>query len=323
MKKKVLFIGIGFYDYDKIIIQQFEQLGYQVDYFCEIPQGLKFRYYQRRANKQQTQRIIDQVSLNIARSSGFNYHIVFVIKGEHLTIEGIELLKKKNPDAKWILYLWDSIDRIPGSARIFPYFHDIFSFDRVNCLENPNLKFNPLFYRQEYYHPYTQNTPPFDLYFLGWYHSDRLKLITEIISFCNQNNLKYNVMLYAGLYSYLRQVIKGGELKQNKELLIYKPIPSTKNIQNILNAQCTLDIAHPLQTGLTMRTIELLGAGRKIITTNADIINYDFYNPENVAIIDRGNLNLEVDFFNTPYVKVDQDIVQKYSLSSWLSRMLS
>ena len=35
-----------------------------------------------------------------------------------------------------------------------------------------------------------------------------------------------------------------------------------------------------------MRTIEMLGA-LKMITTNAEIQNYDFYHPNNICIVDR------------------------------------
>ena len=42
MKKRVLFIGIGFYDYDLIIQQAIEKLGFEVDYFCETPKTITY-----------------------------------------------------------------------------------------------------------------------------------------------------------------------------------------------------------------------------------------------------------------------------------------
>lgn len=319
----VLFIGIGFYDYDNIIVQQFKEFGYHVDYFCEAPDGIKFRYYSRRGNHKKVQKIINELNLDIANKAASNYDYVFVIKGGNLTHQAIELIKKKNPNAKWILYLWDSVNRIPGITELFDHFHSIYSFDRIDCNENPRLKFNPLFYRKEYDQPHCDSNSAIDLYFLGWYHSDRLLLINKIITFCEENNLKYNIKLYCGLFSYLYQSIRGGELKNKKNLLIYRPISADRNIRNILDSKCTLDIAHPLQSGLTMRTIELLGAHKKIITTNKDIINYEFYNPNNVLILDRDNPLLSTEFFKMPYQPIDEKIVEQYSLPNWLSRMIN
>ena len=74
--------------------------------------------------------------------------------------------------------------------------------------------------------------------------------------------------------------------------------------------------------GLTMRTIELLGLQKKIITTNIDIVNYDFYNPVNILIIDRDSPKINKEFFTTPFTPIPQEIVSKYIISNWLKRML-
>ncbi|MFH4210110.1 lipopolysaccharide biosynthesis protein, partial [Acinetobacter baumannii] len=56
-----------------------------------------------------------------------------------------------------------------------------------------------------------------------------------------------------------------------------------------------LDISHPGQSGLTMRTFEAIGAGKKLITTNLNIKEYPFYNSDNIFIISRDKLVLEKD----------------------------
>ncbi|MEK5777604.1 lipopolysaccharide biosynthesis protein, partial [Acinetobacter nosocomialis] len=56
-----------------------------------------------------------------------------------------------------------------------------------------------------------------------------------------------------------------------------------------------LDISHPGQSGLTMRTFEAIGAGKKLITTNTNIKEYPFYNANNIFIISRDELVLEKD----------------------------
>ena len=56
-----------------------------------------------------------------------------------------------------------------------------------------------------------------------------------------------------------------------------------------------LDINHPYQRGLTLRTFEALGA-KKIITTNQEIKKFPFYNENNVFVIDRTNIRLNKSF---------------------------
>ena len=79
-----------------------------------------------------------------------------------------------------------------------------------------------------------------------------------------------------------------------------------------------LDIQHPNQTGLTMRTIEMIGLNKKIITTNSSITEYDFYSPNNVLVIDRENVEIDLAFFETQYEKLEDNIYYNYSLSKWV-----
>ena len=98
-------------------------------------------------------------------------------------------------------------------------------------------------------------------------------------------------------------------------------VPSNE-VMNIFKAsKCILDAPQAGQTGLTIRTIECLGAKRKMITTNKDIKKYDFYNESNILVFE-GSIDKNSKFFTTPYVEVSDDVYKKYSLREWLSFML-
>lgn len=323
IQKRVLFIGIGFYDYEDAIIKEFIDQGYDVDYFSETPANtFLYRIYQRFKQHKKIESIREKHSLSIIERSKGNYDLVFIIKAESLSKNAINILKTQNPNSKFVLYLWDSIRRIKGIEEKLNFFDKVFSFDRLDSVNNDKLVFNPLFFRNEYSIQYTNSSPSNDIYHLGWYHSDRLILIQKIAEYCQKNNLKYQFILFTGYFSYFLQNIFGGHLKNNKKFLIFKPVSAKENFVNILNAKATLDIAHPFQTGLTMRTIELIGAERKIITTNEDVLNYDFYNPNNIFIINRDNPILDRSFFETKYESIPSEIRSNYSIHNWLSRMI-
>ena len=84
------------------------------------------------------------------------------------------------------------------------------------------------------------------------------------------------------------------------------------------NSKVILDINHPGQKGLTMRTFEAIGAGKKMITTNSEIKNYPFYNSNNVYIIDRYDIVLDKKFFETEYEDVSEELYFKASIEGWL-----
>ena len=322
--KKVLFIGIGFYDYDKSIIDEFEKTGYTVDYFSEVPpSNFKQRFFLRTKNKKKINDINSLHTNSIIRKSGDNYDYVFVIKCENLSILDINNLKDKSPEAKFILYLWDSINRIDQIKTKIFLFDKVYSFDRLDCLSNNSLIFNPLFFRDVYDNKNSNTNFVFDIYHLGWYHSDRLVLIKKLVKYLDQNNITHKINLYTGYFNYLYKSLMGFKLKGFKKYLIFKPIESSDNFNNMMIAKSVLDIAHPLQSGLTMRTIELLGMRRKIITTNTDIINYDFYHPNNILVINRENPFFDISFFESDYFFVSDEIRSKYSISNWLKRMIN
>jgi hypothetical protein len=252
-----------------------------------------------------------------------NYDTIFIIKCEYFNESDLEQLRKENPKANFILYLWDSLTRFPKIVSKFPYFDTIYSFDRLDCIEHSRMQFNPLFYRNEYkYNEKSDDRTKVDIYHLGWYHSDRLEFIRKLSKQFEELNIKYKILLFTGYFSYIFQTIFGGELKNNKKFLVFKSVSANENFENIISAKATLDIAHAMQSGLTMRTIELLGAQRKIITTNEDIINYDFYDPQNVMILKRDNPQFHKNFFLTEFNKTPPDILEKYSISEWVKRML-
>lgn len=322
-KKRVLFIGIGFYDYEDAIIDEFAQQGYEVDYFSETPANTPlYRTYQRFKQYRKIEVIKEKHSLSIVKKSDENYDLVFIIKGESFSKNAIQILKNKNKNAKFILYLWDSIRRIEGIEHKLDFFDKVFSFDRLDSINNNKLVFNPLFFRKEYSSQNTNSTKNNHVYHLGWYHSDRLILIQKIANYCQENNLNYQFILFTGYFSYLIQSVFGGPLKNNRKFLIFKPVSAKENFSNILNSKVTLDITHPFQSGLTMRTIELIGAERKLVTTNEDILNYDFYNPNNILIINRDNPVLEKSFFETEYTAIPSEIRSNYAIENWLSRMI-
>ena len=96
-------------------------------------------------------------------------------------------------------------------------------------------------------------------------------------------------------------------------------IPQDEVIDLYQNTIAVLDIEHINQNGLTIRSMEVLGAGLKLITTNKNIINEDFFSEKSIMVIDRQNIKMDSTFFDHDQIS---PLDKKYTLKLWLSHIL-
>lgn len=312
--KRVLFIGIGFYDYENIIKENLEKYGAIIDFYLEQPNYLLNGLYGKIINKLKYRKnIIKKHHKKILKETKLKkYDLVFVLKGENLTTDFIKALKLQQEKAIFIMYQWDSLNRVSNALDMIPYFDKVFSFDRLDCQKYEKLEFRPLFFRKS--KEVEIINPKYDLVFIGWLHADRMDLIKNIEKNCKTKNIKTFFYLYTGIKTYINFLLK----KQSQNLYI-KPL-NYSNVQDLhFNTKVILDLPHPFQNGLTMRTIEAIGANKKLITTNQDIKNYDFYDENNICIIYKENIEIKNSFFKKPYKKISDEIKDKYSLDKWIN----
>ena len=99
----------------------------------------------------------------------------------------------------------------------------------------------------------------------------------------------------------------------------YHSLSEKETVKTIENSKIVFDICNKNQVGLTMRTIEALGSQRKLITTNKDIVNYDFFDKNNIYVFDLESFEIPSAFLETEYHEINENIYKKYSLSSWIN----
>jgi hypothetical protein len=95
------------------------------------------------------------------------------------------------------------------------------------------------------------------------------------------------------------------------------------DVQYFVNRSAAiLDIEHPKQRGLTMRTIETLISGKKLITTNKSIINSNLYDTSRVYVISRDNPQLPNNFINSKFLPIPESLKYYYSCEGWISELM-
>lgn len=65
----------------------------------------------------------------------------------------------------------------------------------------------------------------------------------------------------------------------------------------ISESSCILDTDRESQTGTTPRVIWALASGKKILSTNKNLIKMPFYNEKQIHIIDRNTPIVDIDFY--------------------------
>ncbi|MGF1903776.1 lipopolysaccharide biosynthesis protein [Aliivibrio salmonicida] len=326
--KKVLLIAPSFFGYESDIVQEMIALGVDVDYFDERPfkssiakiinrLDLKFilRGYIRRYFKSILKQSVDK-----------NYDFLLVISPETLGTSFVSELKAINPNVISILYMWDSFSNKVNARKLLPYFDSVTSFDPGDKSINSNIEFLPLFFNNDFNSRYNKlnHKQLYSVAFVGTVHSDRVKLAKQIVKQFEERGVKTFSFYYCP--SKLLFILKKLFTKEY-DFISYSEVSfkamSKSEIKTVfLQSNAVIDIQHPAQKGLTMRSLEMLGLEKKLITTNCDIRSYDFFDERNILVIDRINPQIPDDFISMRYTPISRECRSQYSLRSWIYSVL-
>lgn len=231
---------------------------------------------------------------------------ILVINPELITVGTHQKIKKFTN--RYIAYLYDSSKRYPIDHLLnVDLFDDVFSFDSED-IETYNLK-------------------PLTNYI---YFEDKISVKNE--------DIKYDCFTITSIDERLETLNKISECFKKKNLISHfilvgkrKPNNLHEDIlfsdermeqaqlhETIKQSKSVLDLLRKDQTGVSFRVFEAMGFQKKIITSNKGVQNYDFYNPENILIIDPKNPEIPTRFFETAYVPIPKDIYRKYTLEGWV-----
>lgn len=313
--QKILLIGIGFYDYEVAIAAEFRSLGAEVRVEDERPPEMRGRTagLYRRLNRDMTvaRTRHNSAMLERAGADGELDHVV-VIKGTLLDETFLAALRDAQPRARFTAYHWDSMARFPELIERQSLFDRVLTFDHVDAATHPDFILRPLFFRPELACAVAAEIRDVDICFVGWLHHQRLTQVERIRAQAEALGLSGSYYLSTGAATRMRLWLAG----RGRDVHA-RPMPFAAYADAVARANLILDLPHPQQTGLTMRAIEAVGAGRKLVTTARDVAKYDFYRPENVSIVDADAPCLDPDFLAGPKVALPPELVARYSLRAW------
>lgn len=231
-----------------------------------------------------------------------HYDIIFTIRPDLLKESTIRFLQSKTDSLQAFYY--DSTRRFPGKVPIIPLFDKVYSYDTLDV---------------EKYH----------LHFLTNYIYDESNEVNYDYLFFNISTFDYRYDSLEKFGKYIDQkswnkkllVLGADDLKSNYLTIIHEQIPVDKVSELIKRSKIIIEVQRKEQVGLSFRVFEAQGHRKKMITTNADVVNYDFYHPQNILVVDENNIDIPEEFVKSPYVEIDDSIIDFYRLENWVKRV--
>ena len=231
---------------------------------------------------------------------------------EHSTLEHM-----KKCTNRLVTFLYDNLDRHPAQDKLH-FFDKIFSFDDQDI---QNYGFEKLTnYNYLPFLPKEQQNSHVDALYITSYDKKRIEQLKVLSQKFQRLNLSFNLYVI-GKKSWKHQIIK--PFTENKIIFSKKKICHKNLPQYYKNTKVILDLMRKNQYGLSFRIFEAMALEKKIITDNEKIKNYDFYNSNNILVLNKDFSNITKDFFETPYQPLPEEIYEKYTLEKWVEQVFN
>ncbi len=321
---RILMTAPHFFGYDREIVAELERRGAHVDYVPDRPFDAPLLKAAARFSRAAVLRHTRKVWRSALEGFGdVQYDYVLIINGQTLPEDILADLRARQKGAAFLFYIWDSLENRGSALKLLKYFDRTSSFE-IDAAHANGMRFRPLFFAPSFALSAADEAPEIrhDISFLGTAHSDRYAIVKSIDA-----RLPADIRRRWFLYLQARWVLSAYRITNpgfrgaDADDFSFEPMGREDAKAIFWASRTILDIEHPRQKGLTIRTFETLGARRKLVTTNAEIRRYAFYDPELVQVIDRAAPVVDPGFLATPAPELDADLYQRYSVAGFVDEL--
>ena len=318
---KICVISFDFWGYDAHIVETLKEKGIEANhikigavsyenfgerltnFFSKVFLGKNLKYQKRQKF------VIEQLD-----KLGHQDQIL-VLNADTFDHSTLEYMKKSTN--RFITFLYDNLDRFPVQDKLH-FFDKIYSFDDKDIEKHEferltNYNYLP-FLSQE------KQNPSEDALYITSYDKKRIKQLEILSRKFEELRLKFDLYVI-GKKSWKNQLMK--PFSKNKIVFTRKRINHENLPEFYKRTKVILDLMRENQYGLSFRVFEAMALEKKIITDNEKIKNYDFYNPNNILVLNKDFSNITKEFFETPYQSLPEEIYKKYTLEKWVERVFN
>ena len=214
-------------------------------------------------------------------------------------------------------YHWDGLSRHPKILNKIPYFDDFYVFEKSDLEKysqtHKNIRLTNSFYFEN--NNPKKTYPKTDVFYIGEYIPNRFKDVLDLYYDLKKQSLNIKIMIMSTDDDVINKY-------SNSDIqFIKKSIDYSETLEMSKSSRIVLDILTKEKNGhigLSLRFFEALHHKNKIITDNLNILNYDFYHPNNIFIKGYDDINTLPAFVNKNYHDIDEKILTKYSFINWI-----
>lgn len=313
---RILFIGIDYFTYAKEICAALERLGHEVDYHPIEDAGFASKTAKKFLGGTYAKRLAAYHDTLIEGSAGRDYDTVLFIQCHHMQHRALERLRELHPQACFVLYNWDSLTTHDYRPWLRHFDHAAtFDPDDAKALA---IGYLPLFAIPRFFQIDHDRPKAQDLYFVGAIGTlHRFEALERLHGFCAANGLTTRFHLKCS------PVMKLTLLKERKSLpgVTGKSLSFDGIVDMLEASRATFDFANHKQSGYTMRLIENMCAGRKIVTENPRILDEPFYREDRFLLVDGHDFSAVPEFLARPITS--QLDVEAFGIDSWARALLN
>lgn len=326
--RKILFLMNSMQGYANEIVKELEQKKYEVVYMSDacrinkknlsfkekiiksLAKDFKIEYFSKlytAIERKKFSEIIEKLNKD------FDYLIDFAAGSNPVFME---FFINKNPKTHKILFIWDDLDYHQESKKLLKYFDKTYTYNKNDAIKY-NLIYRPSFYLDIF--RYSNEKKDINIFYVATMRETKRAEFVSLIDKTSENNNNYIKLIHK---------LKTKDYVLNRSFLKYKEYYSSKILdvyqlaEYYKKSKVLLDISFTGQTGLGLRPIESLASKCKLITTNFDIKNYDFYNENNIFVVTYDNVLEIKEFLEKPYIEIKDEIKENYKLNKFLDDIL-
>ena len=319
-KQKLLFISPNYYGFNEVVLDGF--INYSG---CEVHHIVSNEKYSYRNVWEKVENFFSKIFLgkNLKNEKASQKltsvitsldHFSYIIINRHdlLTKEQLLILTSKTENLFGLL--WDSLHKIPQLENNIDLFSKIYSFDSLDSEQRGFIKINNFYFIKKE----VNKNPSYKISYLGTYDR-RIDAVIKFFTFFQEQEISSR----AKIYIYHSEVHKIKEVFPETVKFIHEIIPFRDSYQFYEDSRIILDVAHENQSGLSFRPYEAIGLKKKLITNNPEIMKYDFYDPQNILVVDTSKeINVPIEFFESDYQEIDKNIADKYYIKNWVEKII-
>ena len=315
---RILLLTPSTFGYETRLREAFERLGHDVEWIDErvgndVVSKVLTRLGLLRAIPTIIGKHLDRI---IGRAKSIDAERVIIVNPETLRGKDFAQIKAGVPNAPLVIYRWDSLAQKPIDDEAFAAANAVYSFDPEDCDNDARLRHLPLFHGHAEKPEARADCPKdYDVSFVGTAQLRRIQMLGRLCRQLKSSERPY--LFYLKTQSPIHYAIfwVAAKIFGYNGVLSKNAMPYDRLLQVIDQSAAVVDIEFHRQSGLTMRTFEVVFSGMPLLTTNANIRRYEFFADAPIFVFDESSSDLP-DFSSLKGSGIEP-YFDKYSIDHW------